>query len=516
MALDKKLQRNALKEGSFLGLGALLALVLFAMVNYLGLRHYDRFDWTSSRLYTLSEKSRQVLTQVDRDIDIVIWMNPDSELFGPVDELLSRYEAERPQHIRKRVVDSAKNLLEAQSLMEQFEIDRDNVIVLATESDRQVIDQFELADYDYSGTQYGQGPTMTGFKGEQEITSAILELVASRRPRALFTEGHGEGRFDAPGPRSFATAREILRKDNFSIEPWRSLGAEEVPEGTDLLLIAGPTSNFLPPELAAFDRYLERGGRMLLLLDPIFREDGDFVDLGLEDWLRGLGIEAGQDVVIDPARQMPFFGPETLYTDTFGPHPIVQPLAQTRTPLLIPLSRSITRTGEDNAGGSLTELVLSSPEAWAETQLADLENLAQDEDEREGPISLGVALSFVSDGQGSGGSGSEEAAGEGSTATEGSGNSESEPPEARLVVFGDSDFATDAQVANAGNTSLLLNALNWLVERESMITIEPKRPEQTRLALARSELLQIHLIVLLLMPGLAVVAGTVVYLRRRR
>lgn len=51
-----------------LGVGLLLALVLLGICNYLAYRHYRRFDWTEQRSFTLSDRTRQVLRRLDRDV----------------------------------------------------------------------------------------------------------------------------------------------------------------------------------------------------------------------------------------------------------------------------------------------------------------------------------------------------------------------------------------------------------------------------------------------------------------
>ena len=209
---ERTATQRRLIHGSTLGAGVILALALFAMVNYLASRHYQRFDWTSSRLYSLSEKSLSVVRGIDREIDMVIFLNPASELYGQVDELLSRYAAANPEFIKKRVVDPARNLLEAQRLVDRYSIERENVVVVATDDDRRVIDEVDLAEYDYSGAQFGQGPTLEAFRGEQLITSALLALVEARKPKILFTTGHGEGPLDPGDPRSLSQARDLLSR----------------------------------------------------------------------------------------------------------------------------------------------------------------------------------------------------------------------------------------------------------------------------------------------------------------
>ncbi len=511
--------RKRVVAGSTLSASVILAIALFAMVNFVAMRHYKRFDWTSADIYSLSDKSTNVVAGIDRDIDAIVFLSPDTPLFDQVDELLSRYEAANPR-IKKRVIDAVRNRLEAQSLVERFAIERANVVVLASGDDRRVIDEVDLVEYDYASAQYGQPPTVKGFKGEQLITSAILELVEDKKPKILFASGHGESSID---PNASATGRtlryagQLLGQDNFDFETWGSLGQDAVPADTDLLVIAGPTSGFLAPELDIFDAYLETGGRMLLMLDPAFAETGGYADLGLTDWLARYGVALRNDIVIDPSQRLPMFGPETIFTTEYGFHPIVESLAGS--PVLLALARSVTRADVVPEGWEVTELVNSSADAWGETNLDDLENVAPDGDDLLGPIALAVAVTRT-----------EPDAEPTNTATEQAGDTadaafteldltgveQDRRQGSRLVVFGDFDFASDESVQNGANAGLLLNTLNWLVEREQLLAIAPRTPEQTKLLLGPGELGFIYLLVMALLPGAAIVTGVMVYLRRRR
>jgi hypothetical protein len=88
---------------------------------------------------------------------------------------------------------------------------------------------------------------------------------------------------------------------------------------------------------------------------------------------------------------------------------------------------------------------------------------------------------------------------------------------ARLVAYGDSDFAVNQLLrANVTNSMLLANSLNWLVERQSLLGIPPRRTERVRLSLTAGELHRVWWLALGALPGLAIAAGIAVYRRRRR
>jgi ABC-type uncharacterized transport system involved in gliding motility auxiliary subunit len=336
----------------------------------------------------------------------------------------------------------------------------------------------------------GQQPEMTGYKGEQMFTSALLQLTEGRKPKILFTTGHGEHSLDDTRPPGLSSAREILGRDNFDIEEWASLGKAAVPPSTDLVLIAGPSSPFLQPELNALSAYVRTGGRLLILLDPTLAGAG-LVDTGLEGWLAGYGVKVGRDIVVDPANPMPFFGSETLFVKDYGDHPITKALHSGNLPVLVSLARSIAK-GEAPPGSNLqvTELLRTSSDGWGETDLTHLDQVKKDDKDVPGPVPLGVAVEIK------GGAGSRPA---------------------RLVVYGDSDFATNQLVrADGNNATLLANSLNWLVERETLLGIPPRKTEQVRLSMTAGELRTVYVLSLLLLPGLAVAAGIAVHRLRRR
>ncbi|TNF81743.1 MAG: hypothetical protein EP299_01960 [Acidobacteria bacterium] len=367
MAELKNSTKRQLVNTSTLGVGVVLVLVIFVIANYFGWKYHKRLDWTSDKLYTLSEKSTQVLEALDKDVEVVVFMSPADPLFGSVSELLGSYEVASP-NLSVRYLDVEKNLAEAQSLVDKYEVASLNVVVFDGGDDRRVVDATDLADYDYSGMQFGQQPEMTGFKGEQEFTSAIIDLVESRKPRVLFTAGHGELDLDDFSPDGISLARELLGKDNFELESWSTVGEQAVPEGTDLLVVAGPTVNFIEPEVALLRTYIEGGGRMLFLIDPTLAPTGGLVATGLEPLLEEYGVRLRDDIVVDPANPLPFFSADTIFVTAYAEHDITRSLSQAQLPVILGLARSVGM-GEPMEELKVTELMMTSVEGWGETDL---------------------------------------------------------------------------------------------------------------------------------------------------
>jgi ABC-type uncharacterized transport system involved in gliding motility auxiliary subunit len=489
MADASQINRRQLVRTGTLSAGVLLLAALLVIVNYFGWKYYKRFDWTKSELYSLSEKTLNVLEGLKRDVEFIVFLSPEQgEIYRPTTELLSRYGA-ASRRVRVRIVDAAKRPIEAQQLVQKYGVTTTGVVVTSGD-DKRVIDSNDLAELDFRTLQTTGAPQMTGFKGEQLFTSAVVQLSEGRKPKILFTTGHGELSLDDQGGRGLSGAQQLLGRDNFELEEWASLGAGGVPQGTDLVVIAGPSGSFVPPELNAFSTYLNNGGRMLVMLDPGLgpAAGSGIVSTGLEGWLARFGVKAGQDIVVDPSNPLPFFGPETIFSKDYGDHPVTKALAEGDLPVLLSVVRSVAPGSAP--GVEVNELVRTSAEGWGETDLANLDQVGRDPKDLAGPVTIGVVAESKATASGK--------------------------RPMRLVVVGDSDFAANQLLqANVANTVLLSNALNWLVEREALLGIPPKKTEQVKLTLTGDEIRRIYLLAAAL-PILSVVLGGAVFFRRRR
>jgi ABC-type uncharacterized transport system involved in gliding motility auxiliary subunit len=91
------------------------------------------------------------------------------------------------------------------------------------------------------------------------------------------------------------------------------------------------------------------------------------------------------------------------------------------------------------------------------------------------------------------------------------------PPQVKLVVFGDSDFASDAfSGPSSGNIDLFLNTVSWLTAQENLISIRPKEPGNSRLMMTPTQILVVNWIAMLGIPLMVFVVGIATWSRRRR
>jgi ABC-type uncharacterized transport system involved in gliding motility auxiliary subunit len=336
---------------------------------------------------------------------------------------------------------------------------------------------------------------------EQDVTNALIKLISGAEKKVYFTQGHGErDTASSDRMRGYNAIAEALGRDNFSVAPLPLVQQKEVPEDATVVVIAGPTTDFLEPEIAALQRYVAKGGKVLMLIDPPQPGGTDLSNLlgFLKEW----SIELGDDVVVDASGIGQLFGGDASVPVVlnYPPHPITENF---RVMTAFPLARSV-RAAE---GGARTPqpLLETSPQSWAET---DLKGLASGQVEfgegadRRGPITLGYAVS--------------------APATEApapplAGNASADAPklESRVVAIGDSDFAGNSALGVQGNQDLFLNTVNWLAQQENLIAIRPREAQDRRLTLTADDQQRIMWLSLFIIPGVVFAGGVYTWWKRR-
>lgn len=465
-------------------------------VNYLAARHWWRGDWTKAHIYSLSETSRKVAAGLKAPVRVTVFMTRNSRLYQPVSELLNRYRQLSPK-IEIEFLDPERNPARAEALVKEFGI-RQNTVVFRSGDRKKYVEEDKLADFDFAMAGMGAAPAIKAFKGEEAFTSALLDVTQSRVTRVYFTVGHGEPSIDSSERgRGFAQAKQLLERANITVGKWSSLGKSDLPADATVIVVAGPRTGFLEPESGALSKFLAAGGRALVMLDPVLPRAGSPpTDLGVGAVIAEYGVKLNNDIVIDPANAVPQIGLETFIANRYGTHPIVRSLSAEGLPVLFSLARSLSKS--DKPAVTPTMLVESTPEAWGETSLANLDQEPKkDPTDTQGPVTLAFAASAADDKK------PEEGA------------KKAAPRPFRVVVVGNSRFAENGLVGTGGNANLFLNAIQWLAGDEKLVGIAPKTPEQASLSLTRAQVNRIGLFTVLGLPAMAVALGVWVWYRRR-
>ena len=247
-------------------------------------------------------------------------------------------------------------------------------------------------------------------------------------------------------------------------------------------MIPGPRTDLFAPEVDALDGYLGKGGKVLAMVDPPF--PAKMQDAAIKRFLARWGVEAGDNLVVElsPIGRLFGIGPEVPIIQQYEPHPITRDLAGITT--LFPLTRTVTPVKALPAGINVQPLAKTSPESWGETDRQALEQGTAKPDPQDPKGPLPVAAVVTKD-------------------------------KARLVVYGTSNLATNQFLNLQGNRDFFLNTVSWLAEEEDQITVRPKEMRQSPILLSGRQGNVIQLVVLAVMPGIVLVGGIVIVVRRR-
>ena len=447
----------------------LIALGIVILVNFISNRHHRRVDLTSNKRYSLAEQTLKILRGLDRDVKFTAFYK-DGE-GESLKDLLMEYDY-CSQKIEYEFVDPDRYPGKAR----RYGVTTYGTIIAETDEKEEKI----------SGSK------------EEDITNALLKVTREGKKVVYFLKGHGEKDTDSDERDGYNTARGAIESDNYEVRTHLLMQDATVPEECSVLIIAGPQKDLLAHEKGAITEYLEGGGKALFLLDPA-------PAVGLEDYLKNWGVIVGRNVVVDVSGVGQLFGADEfipIVTD-FGYTDITKDFAIAT---FFPYARSVSKDEDARDDLTVEMLAETSPHSWAET--GSLEGtIGFDEDQdTEGPISLAVVVTAELHAE----------TGETDTSdTTETGEGLKEKGKTRIVVVGDSDFASNAYFGLSGNGDLFLNAVSWLAEEEDLIAIRPKSPDTRRIALTFSQARSIFWFSVIIMPAIVLVTGLTVWWRRR-
>jgi ABC-type uncharacterized transport system involved in gliding motility auxiliary subunit len=479
-------RRRRLHRASNAAILSLATVGIVVLLNVLAARYYKRFDVTQGRLHSLSPQSLQVLDELDDKTGRieVIGFYPDGQGQKSFETWLDEYRA-HTQALDYRMIDPIRQPGETERL--GWDAFGAGLLVRRGERSQEVF-----------------------FPDEQDITSALLKVSRDAPKDVYFLSGHNErspADYEAAG---YGGVGALLEENNYRVRTLNLALTEDIPSDAALLVIAGPRRPLLSDEARRIRDYLLDGGKALILVDPgLATEPGsdragwiDDINELLEPWQ----VRFADATVVDPQQSLGGDPLAPAWTD-YGFHQITKDLDNTL--IALPLAAPILLPpAPDEARFRFSVLAMTSEQSWAESDLQadplqyDGGQTTSAGGDLPGPLVVAVAV-------------------ESSTETAGGQMMSADKP-TRLVLIGDSDLARNDVLDQIPNGQfLLLNAVNWLAEEEALIAIGPKTSLQSpgqrpSIRLNRRQEALVSLGALVLLPLAIVVAGVIVWSRRRR
>jgi len=503
-AKAKPASRSGSGAKSLAVVGSALVAMIVVLVNYISFRRYERWDLTRDQLFTLSPRTEEVLKELPKPVDLYLFMSSGEPNFAELKELLTRYQS-KTDKLTVHTVDPDREPAKFRLLAEKFGVrvalheggqTEAELAVLAVSGDKRwSITRPDLVELDYDSLE-GQGQTpKVNVKTEQALTGALVQVTTGRPTKVCVTDGHGEWTLDGGGERNLTSVREVLKRENIVLEALSTRGKESFPKDCDAIYVLGPQKAFSEAESAALKRYLEGGGNLMLLLDPVISGE-QIASTGLEGLTSAFGVTLDPDVLVelDAARLLSPSPVEHFLVLGFGDHETVRPLVALGAPVVMQLARTLTVA----PGGDAQVLLKASDKAYGETALTQLtagDDLKPGEGDVQPTVTLAAAVDTRPDDAG-------------------------KPKQlgGRMIVAGDSDWLAPQFIdqSEVANVDLLSSFTGWLTEREALVAIAPRKINAQSVVMTEDGLFGVFLRVVLLMPLSAFVLGLGVWWQRRQ
>jgi ABC-type uncharacterized transport system involved in gliding motility auxiliary subunit len=475
--------RRSTQAGTNALVATLAVLVILGLINFLGVRYAQRVDLTETQLYTLAPQSIQVVKQIQQPVKVWIFENtaPNTQ----DEELLENYRRQNDQFSYQYVDPQADP-----GLAQRFGVQSFGEVYLESGDKRNFL----------------QTMTPEERLSERTLTNGLAQIGSDRQLKVYFTQGHGEKTLQG-GQNGLSVAVAQLTEKSYVPEPLTLTDDGKVPDDAAVVVVAGPQRELLAAEVKALQDYLKRQSGLLLMLDPLSKPG---VNSLLQDW----GVTLSDRVVIDPAGQAAGLGPTVALVTQYGDHPITQEFGNGIS--LFPIAQPLGVA--DKPDQEEMPLLFSDDRAQAQ-QVSPTGELQFDPNgEGQGSLTLGVALSrTIEDADENQPEPSPEASpAEPDEDQPAAADQAESKPEARLVVIGNSGFATDGLFNQQLNGDVFLNSVSWLSQQDDRtLSIRPKEMTNRRIVLSAQQQTLVSIAALAVLPLLGFGAALVSWLRRR-
>lgn len=471
-----RVNKKTLKNGSYSMVYTVILIAVIVVINLIVAEiptKYTQIDVSTQKLYTISDKTKEFLDELNQDVTIYhIVQNGNED--DVVEKLLKRYE-ETSDHIK---VEKKDPVLYPNFTSQYTDEDvQDNSLIVVNGSKSKVVDYYNLYEtqYDY----YSGSSSTTGFDGEGQIDSAISYVTSDNLPIVYTLKGHGELELNS-------SITESLEKANYQIQSLNLLTEENVPEDAGCLMITSPQADLSEEEADKVISYLENGGKAVIFTDYTSEEIPN-----LKKVLENYGVTPDNGVVMEGdtkhyIMQIPYYlVPEINSTE------ITADLIEDNRYVLMPVAQSIRIMDSYRDTLDIEAVLSTSEKAYIKTNVENMQTFEKVSGDQEGKFNLGVCVT----------------------------EDISDDKQTQLVYYGSSSLldSTTNQQVSGGNTELLLDTLGWMCENDvPVISVDSKSLETSNLTISEYDSGYWSAMTCGVIPVIFLIIGGVIWFKRRK
>ena len=346
-------------------IATLAVFVILGVINFIAVRYPVRIDLTESQQFTLAPQTQQILRNLQQTVKVWVF---DPTQNPQIKELLQSYKREGGEKFQFEFVDPLAQPGKAR----EFSITSVGEVYLQSGDKKQVLQK--------GGTAFGSDPNQG--LSEIKLTNGLEEILSTRVATVYFLQGQG-ARPLKEGQGGIQQAEKALKDKYYNAQTLNLTERKEVPEDADALIVPGLEKPLSDTEIKALQAYLDRGGSLLLMVDPA-------IDTGLDKMLQEWGVKLDARLAIDASGTGQRFGlgPTVPTVRRYGQHPITQSFGNGIS--FYPFARALETSPVE--GIEEKPLIWTSQESWAESDLTTRKLEFDQKTDRQGPLLLGVAL----------------------------------------------------------------------------------------------------------------------------
>src|SRR4030095_4738523 len=432
---------------------AQIVLILFiaVMLNSIAFKHYARWDFSRDQKYGLSDKTKRFLNSITGKMRVTIFFAQNTPITADVQNLLTEYQYAAKGKIDIERIDPERNLSRAKELFDKYKVVSDeSLLVFNYEGRNKTVKASEMAEIDQSGMAFGEGPRVTAFKGEQAITSAMMDLVEGKKSTMGYVLGHKEP--PLAGASAISILKTFIENENIKFQELNLFDVEKIPVELKTILIVGPQYDFSDREMKLLRDFWDKQGRILLLLDPAAKTPN------LRGFVNELGVKPNDDRLMVFLRTgiQELALTRDVQARFLGDSPITKRLTDVRALFLGGTSSLTLEPDRVRAANIRLEPLIQAEKGYfAETDYnTDDQVKLQADAKRDSNTSLTIGAAIEK-----GGSADERV----------------QVNSSRLVVVSNATFVQDNAITqDQQGLDFISGSVNWLLSREQLIGIAPK------------------------------------------
>jgi len=484
-SLSSSLSKRTTRYGLVALVMSVIGMGIAVFSNLIVANHDWRKDFTQSQAHSLSEQSKKVLSNLKSDLVFKAFVAPNQK--GGFEEFFSRY-----QYGSKNVKVDFVDVFRQPELVREYKIsasDGMNFTTVVIESGGRTARVESIA-----------GPNDPRF--EEKLTNGIIKVLKGGQRKVYFLVGHVEKPLSKQTTDGLQRLKTVMEGSRYETQEFSLTKQEAIPTDAEIMVVAGPRSQFFPHELKLLTEYVEKGGKLLLMVDPESSPE-------LKDFLVKFGVDWNPKRTVfelNPLKQAN--APIVPVVDVYDTnHEITKNF---NAPSFFIMASSVEKSKTAPADLKLTSL-FSTSQASFEQEIKPGARISPQTALRKGPLSLAVAVS-----------GPVKIAVKAPETDKANPEAKKpdEPPaktkDFRVVVVGDSDFVTNQALAQGVNSDLFLNMMSWLAEEEDLISIRPKGNDVRELDMTEGKFRFVLLATLILLPFMSFATAVVVRIARRK